>query len=245
MSEWFENREFWLRCRDLMFDEESVVCAPDEVVWIIERIGLERPAHVLDLCCGPGRHAAAFRTHGFDVTGVDLEPTYLDDARNHAPGLEAVQADMRAFRREGAFDLAVNLYTSFGYFEDPDDDRRVIENVFASLKPGGTLVVEMKGKESLARVFEPISAMELGDGSLLVAQRSIEGDWEFCRTTWTRFRGGEREEFTFCTRLYSAVEFRRLLAEAGFERIEFAGDLAGSPLDHKANRLVALARRPR
>ena len=244
MSEWFENRDFWLQCRGLMFDEEKRVRAPDEVVWIIERVGLERPAHVLDLCCGPGRHCAAFRSHGFDVTGVDLEESYLADACTAAPGMEAVHADMRAFRRDEAFDLAVNLYTSFGYFEGPADDRKVVENVFASLKRGGWFVVEMKGKESLARVFEPMQALELEDGTLFVAKREIEGDWEICRTTWTLIRGGTREEFRFTTRLYSAVEFRTLLRGAGFERIEFTGDLLGSPFDHRANRLVAAARKP-
>ncbi|MHC4938716.1 MAG: class I SAM-dependent methyltransferase [Planctomycetota bacterium] len=243
MSEWFENREFWLRCRSLVFDEEKRVRAPDEVVWITERVGLERPAHVLDLCCGPGRHCAAFRHRGFEVTGVDLEETYLADALAAAPGMEAVHADMRGFRRDDTFDLAVNLYTSFGYFEDAADDRRVVENVYASLKRSGWFVVEMKGKESLARVFEPMQALELEDGSLFVAKREIEGDWETCRTTWILIRGGTREEFHFSTRLYSAVEFRTLLRDAGFEHVEFAGDLLGSPLDHRANRLVALARK--
>jgi len=241
MTGWFHDPAFWRGCRDLLFDDSRMAGAPAEVDWIVGHTGVELPAPVLDLCCGVGRHARAFAARGFAVTGVDLETTYLEEAK--ADGLELVHGDMRTFRREGAFDLAVNLFTSFGYFDDPADDRAVLENVFASLRPGGRFVLELKGKENLARVFQPIRAVELPDGAMLVMRSTLEGDWEYCRSPWTRFASGEREVYTMRTRLYSATELRALLEGVGFGEVAFFGSLAGDPFDHVANRTVAVARR--
>ena len=243
MSEWFENEAFWRECRGLLFDEGRMERAGGEIDWIAERTGIEPGARVLDLCCGIGRHAREFVARGYAVTGVDLEATYLAEASRAAPELETVQCDMRAFRREASFDLAINLYTSFGYFDDPDDDQRVLDNICASLRSGGQFVLDLKGKENLARVFEPLGTTELADDTLLVSRRRIEGDWEYCRTTWIVIRGGERREFTFRTRLYAATELRSMLRRAGFAEIEFRGSLAGAPFDHKSNRTVAIARK--
>ncbi len=91
------------------------------------------------------------------MTGVDRTRCLLERGRERATqiGVEAgwVAADMREFVRPAAFDLAINVFTSFGYFDDPAENRRVLENIFASLKPGGTFVFEAVGKEILAGKF--------------------------------------------------------------------------------------------
>jgi trans-aconitate methyltransferase len=90
---------------------------------------------------------------------VDRTAFLLERAceRAQAAGLdlELVQADMREFRRPAAYDLAVSLFTSFGYFDALEDDLRVLRNLRASLTPSGVLVMDMVGKEWLARHFQP------------------------------------------------------------------------------------------
>ena len=114
-------------------------------------------------------------------------------------------------------------------------------NVCASLRAGGRFVLEIKGKENLARVFRPMDATALDDGTLVVSRRELVGDWDACHATWILFRDGERREYTFRTRLYAATELRALLQRAGFAKVEFRGSLDGAPLDHEANRTVAIA----
>ena len=75
---------------------------------------------------------------------------------------------MREFVRPEAFDAAINLFTSFGYFEDPAEDLQVAKNLFHSLKPGGALVMDLVGKEVLSRIFLPRDWQELADGSLFL-----------------------------------------------------------------------------
>src|SRR3989475_11807180 len=87
-------------------------------------------ATVLDLCCGPGRHALEFARRGFQVTGVDRTARYLETARTAARGagltIELVQEDMRSFHRPATLALALNLFSSFGYFAAASEDLTVL-----------------------------------------------------------------------------------------------------------------------
>lgn len=148
---WYEEDDFWETMAPTMFTQQRWEDTPTEVEQVITLLGVEPGAHVLDLCCGVGRHSLELARRGFCVTGVDRTQPYLDRASKQAEaeGLEVefVHSDMRTFCRPDAFHAVVNLFTSFGYFEDPEDDRQVVLNVYRSLKAGGVFLVEMMGKE--------------------------------------------------------------------------------------------------
>jgi len=201
---------------------------------------------VLDLCCGPGRHSLELSRRGFTVTGVDRTAAYLDRAKKQAEaeGLEVefVQEDMRNFSRPEAFDGAINMYTSFGYFEDPADDKRVIENIHRSLQAGGKLIMDTMAKEILARKFQERTWQEVG-GALWLEERKIINDWTMTENRWILVKDGTVDEFNFSLRLYSASELSALLWECGFSEVKIFGDLAGAPYDHEAKRLIAVAKK--
>ena len=202
---------------------------------------------MLDLCCGVGRHSLEFARRGYTVTGVDRTTAYLHTARDAADAedlaVEWIEADAREFQRPGAFDLTINMYTSFGYFEDPAEDRRVAEKIVRSLKPGGALVMDLMGKERLARIFTPRKWDELPDGSLFLQEREIRDDWTWIENRWILIRDGERREFTLGHRLYDGAGLRTLLLNSGFESVALYGDLDGAPYDNDARRLIAVARK--
>src|SRR5579864_1637034 len=142
--EWFENEEFWRELYPYMFPPERFAAADDQVAQVIaltgvpvgQSSGLPNSPIVLDLCCGPGRHAVAFAQRGFDVTGVDRSQFMLDRARERAAEagvqVEWIAEDMHRFRRPEAFDLACSLFTSFGYFKQEEDNLQVLRNVHQS-----------------------------------------------------------------------------------------------------------------
>jgi len=243
MSSWYADPAFWDDFQHVMFRPKRLAQTPAEVDALVKLLDLKPNARILDLPCGIGRHSAELAHRGFKVTGVDLHEPYLAEARAKAPGVEWVRADMREFVRPGEFDAVLNLFTSFGYFEDPAGDLRVVKNAFESLRPGGAFVIEMKGKENVVAEYQERRWIELEDGSSLLSRLTIGNGWRTVRDDWILLKGDERREGHFETRLYAATELERLLLDAGFTDVALHGWLDGRPYGPGAPRLVAVARR--
>ncbi len=244
MTSWHERDDFWDTFAPLMFDEQRWAAAPAEVDQVLALLAVDPAAAILDLACGPGRHSLELARRGFNVTGVDRTAAYIEAARKRADeqglSVEFVLADMREFCRPDAFDAVISMYTSFSYFEDPAENRRVLQNVHRSLKGGGALLIDMMGKEVLARKFQPRDWVEQ-DGVLFLQERTVRRNWSWMENRWIMLRGQERREFTISHWLYSASELTDLLKECGFAAVDVFGDLGGAPYDHAASRLIAVA----
>jgi SAM-dependent methyltransferase len=232
---------FWEPMETIMFSKRRLSPTGVDVDNIVTLLGMKPRMRVLDLCCGIGRYSLEFARRGFRVTGVDLTQFYLEKASKQAEseGLEVefIQSDMRSFHQPDTFDVIVNLDSSFGFFEDPAEDRRILTNMYRSLKTGGRFLQQMKGKETIAREFRERDWYKEGD-RIVVKERVIKQDWGFIDLRWTIFDGVKRDEKSITMRLYSAVELSSLLNESGFNWIKVYGNLSGSPYDHRAECLV-------
>jgi SAM-dependent methyltransferase len=91
------------------------------------------------------------------VTAVDRTTHLLNKARTKAKAahvkIEWVQKDMRDFVRPDCFALVLSLFTSFGYFDDRQEDMIVLKNIFSSLRPGGVCLIEVLGKRTSCKTF--------------------------------------------------------------------------------------------
>ncbi|MCL2411732.1 MAG: class I SAM-dependent methyltransferase, partial [Treponema sp.] len=171
-SQWFEDIEFWEHFAPVMFDEIHWAEVSDVIEAVTRLCGfnsygetsqeawkkpLEEVPKVLDLCCGLGRTSSEFARMGFAVTGVDITESFLETAKEDALheklNIEYIQSDARKFVRPDYFDLIVNLYISFGYFEEKKDDLLVLKNVYQSLKKDGLFIIETLGKEVAVKNF--------------------------------------------------------------------------------------------
>lgn len=247
MSEWFDNEELWKTFGPCMFTEEQFATAAEQIPVLVQMAGI-RIARVLDLGCGPGRHAVALAEHGLAVTGVDLSQHLLDLARERAEkrGVEVdwQRADMRQFSAPEQYDLILNLWSSFGYFEDLADDRKVLDRCLENLVPGGVLILDVVGKEYVLQHMEPVHLTEFDDGRLLIERPTLEGEMTRYENEWLLIDGERVHRTQWGHNLYSGAEMRRLLADAGFTGIDLYGDWNGAPYDMEAERLIAVARKP-
>jgi SAM-dependent methyltransferase len=243
-SHWHEQDSFWEAAAPVLFSSRRWEHAPREVEAMTALLALQPGDSVLDLCCGAGRHSLEFAQRGYVVTGVDRTAAYLDRARQEAAErgtpVEFIQDDMRTFRRPGAFDAIVNYFTSFGYFETEEEERQVLTNAYLSLKPGGRMLIDMVGKEVLARVFTERGWHE-EDDLIVLEERRLAPDWSSLRNRWMILKDGRLTGITMSLRLYSAAELGRLLTTAGFESVDVYGDLTGAPYDMEAKRMVTVA----
>jgi SAM-dependent methyltransferase len=246
-KEWFDNDSFWRELYPFMFPEKRIADADEQVA---KALALTKPAgkSALDLCCGPGRCSIALAKRGFRVTAVDRTTYLLNKARAKARAahvkIEWVQQDMRDFVRPGSFALVLSMFTSFGYFDDRQEDMTVLENIFASLQPGGACLIEVLGKERLAKILQPTVSTVLPDGAVVVERHEIFDDWTRVRNEWILLRNGRAKSFKFHHTIYSGQELRDRMEHAGFVTVNLHGSLDGDEYGPNAERLIVIGRKP-
>lgn len=247
MSEWFTNESFWKEVYNFLFPEKLFIETHEHVESILKLVDFNGSS-ILDLCCGPGRCSLVLAKKGFSVTGVDLSPFLLDKARERAKSeglsVEWILEDMRRFIRPVSYDLVLNMFTSFGYFDDKKDDLHVLENVLTNLKPGGIFLIDVMGKERLAKIFQPTISDVLGDGTMVVQRSEIFDDWTRIKSEWVIIKGSQAKTFTLHHTIYSGQELKDRMEQVGFESIKLYGDLDGSPYDSDAQRLIITGLKP-
>jgi len=244
MNNWFEDESFWEELYPFLFSQERMSDAVWEVEQMLQLVDI--PGNrVLDLACGPGRHAVQLAKNGLEVTGVDQSEYLLSRAREYSRtegvSVEWVQADMREYVQKDAFSLVVNIYSSFGYFETREADLIVARNIYESLEKGGYCIIDLRGKEIVARDFQAAIPHDLEDGSTLITRHQVVEGWDKLHNEWIHINEQRARSFVFTLQLYSGAELRRLLKDAGFDHVRLFGDFSGRLYDLEAMRLIAVA----
>jgi SAM-dependent methyltransferase len=243
-NDWYKSSRLWKLFAPLMFGPERWAQTGGEVDGIISLLQLKGNERVLDACCGVGRHSLELARRGFSVTGVDLTEDFIQAARESAAAerltIEFIVEDVRNFKPLAPFDVVINLYTSFGYFESEEEDLRFLRVMKECLKPGGVLLIETKGKEVTARDFIESEWYE-ESGMYVLARYEIEDEWTRLKNQWILITEDSRCDYTFSQRLYSAREVKGMLHQAGFKQVEVYGSLQKDPYNEKAQTLIVVS----
>jgi SAM-dependent methyltransferase len=163
---------------------------------------------VLDVGCGPGRHAHALAHHGCAVVGVDISQRFVDLANDGAPrGATFHRADARALSFDGEFDRAISLCQgAFGLTGGPgaplDGDGAVLAGMARALRPGGRLAVSAFSAYFQVRYLE--------DRDVFDANAGVNHE-----RTEVRDEEGTPEEVDLWTTCFTPRELRLLAAAAG------------------------------
>lgn len=244
---WFEDDAAWARFEPVLFTPDRLAAAPHEAAQVEALLGLGRGDRVLDLCCGVGRHALELARRGYEMVAVDRTRGFLARLRERRDlerlPIEVVCQRMDRFRRPGAFAAALSLYTSFGYHDDPEQDRATLANVRASLRPGGRLLMQLLGRDQVLTRFRARATWRLDGDRHVIEETALIDDGRRTSNCWTLVDGSGRHAFRFRLTLYSADELERLLRACGFAGVTLYGDLDGHPYGAEAAQLVAVATR--
>ena len=243
-DETLTDEEFWTEFKNLLFAEEKLESSKEEIEKITDLANLEAGMKVLDMPCGVGRHSIELQKKGFEVVGVDKTKDYIEDAKaeDESGDIEFVREDMKDFRRENSFDAAINWWNSFGYFEDREDDRQMLENIHISLKKGGVFLMDLWSKE-LTAMNDFQKYWSETDGIYNMEEGKVRDDWKKVERTWIKVENGETVEYTWEQRLYAASELEQMLKQVGFSTVKFYGNVKGDEYNGEADRLILVARK--
>jgi len=229
-------------------------CTPEqnrqEVKFLIKFLKIKKEHAVLDLPCGFGRHSLIFKELGYNITGADYSIYQLDNARElmKATGIEfpAAKADMRNLPWENRFDFLLNLFTSFGYFDEEDNEKSAAE-FFKVLKPGGKLAVDLFNPLYALMHYQERDFSHLADGSFLLEERRYDPVRGYNYSTQIHIKNGRKNEQSFRLRFYHLPELIRLFERAGFEYQSATYSYSEEPVSFppKASRLMVLFRKPK
>lgn len=242
-EEWFDSDAY-----ELVYEQRDLGEARRLADLIERTVAPDQGACLLDVGCGRGRHARILAARGYDVTGVDLSPRAIETARRRATEegvgdrVRFVQGDMRHLTYDAAFDGAVNLFTSFGYFDDEADHQAVIDGIAQALVPGGWFVQDFLNAPYV-RAHLVAEDEKVVEGVLVHQERWLEGDRVRKRITFRNGTDGDIPSFTESVRLLTAADFHRMYAAAGLTLGATFGDYDGGPHTAASPRLILLARR--
>lgn len=210
---------------------------------LIRRLRPADRSAVLDLGCGAGRHSKHLASMGFRVTGIDLAAGSIREARrSHLQGLRFFQHDMRApFGRE-SFDCVFSFFTSFGYFENPADDLRVVRNIARALKDGGRLVLDYLNAPYAQARLVPDETRRIDDVTYRITR------WTDARHFFKRIQveDGCAGPVAFLERVarFTLEDFERMFALHDLRLEQVYGDYRLNPYEARtSSRLILVARR--
>ena len=200
---------------------------------------------LLDLACGKGRHAYAAAMKGHRVVGLDLSPNSIAAAQlSHraVKGLSFVEGDMRDFSLEQRFDGILNLFTSFGYFSQPEDHMAVLANVHAHLKPGGFFVLDFLDVQFAQKHLVHNEQLERGGVSYQISRELVpamgDGYPTFVKRIAHTTAAGSKEHVERVAALDNE-HLTSMMAESGFEILGRYGSYAlDTWIEGESNRLI-------
>lgn len=218
-----------------------------EVDGVLKILGIKPKKSILDLCCGYGRHSLELARRGFKVTGYDLSSYFLQRAIKKAKSLKLkakfVQGDMKKLPFKSEFDAVINMFTSFGYFQNETEDLQVLKEVNKVLKPKGLFLLDTSNREFILRNFQRRRWVQKEDFWML--QDSLFDPFTSRQET-TRtliFENQPKREYFFSLRLYTLAEMISNLKKTGFLTEQVYGDFELKEYAIDTPRMIILARK--
>lgn len=220
-----------------------------EVAFIKHVLNLPKGAKILDLCSGHGRHTIPLAKAGYQMTALDLNKKALDilekEAEKQKTAVRVIHGDMRKIPFEDEFDAIINMFTAFGYFTSDKENFKVLREVTKALKSGGKFLLDIRNRKSILKNLCPKWWYKTKDYFIL-ENRKFERHTNQEIVNLTIIDKNRKIYLQkYSTKLYSFVEIKKMLREAGLNKIVrlYGSTIELKKFTSKSRRLVILAQK--
>lgn len=236
-SEWFDSPYYHILYQNR--DEKEAQHFLDNLV---AHFHVSPSTRIADLACGKGRHAIYLNSLGFDVTGIDLSERSIAAANQSANDhLRFEVGDLRNLRFENEFDVALNLFTSFGYFQSNEENLQVIKQMHKAIKPGGYLLIDFMNAEYVIQHMVEEESKSI-NGIQFHIKKWVDKGFIFKKIY---FNDNNREfEYTEKVQALYKADFDALLSQCLFTPVNLFGDYQLNPFKPGTSpRLIMVAKK--
>ena len=237
-KKWFDENYL------LLYRHRNIEDAREQVRLIMSTLKLSRDSIILDLGCGEGRYSFFFRESGCRVLGLDLSEIFIRSGKEKYPRLNLIVADMGNIPvLPGRFDLVLSLFTSFGYFEEDEENERIIDEVYRSLKPGGFFWLDFLNSRYTENNLLPENTSQISPSVRVLEKRKVINGRVIKDIFFLDSRQHETRTYRESVRLFSRSELETMMQKVGFTITGCFGNYRGETWTGDSERSIIIGRK--
>ena len=236
-AKWFNSKYY-----HILYKERDKKEAEFFINNLVEYLKLKKGSKLIDIGCGKGRHANYLNSLGFDVVGIDLSPNNIAAAKkNEKSNLHFVVQDMRKVYLEDKFDIAINLFTSFGYFNNDTDEQAAINAMAKNLKSEGILVIDfMNVKKVITNLV--MSEQKSINNVVFDIQKKVENNYIIKNISI--YDKAIKQKFQEKVKVLTLTDFYELITNADLKIINIFGNYKLDDFDATtSDRLILICKK--
>ncbi|MGZ5243980.1 MAG: class I SAM-dependent methyltransferase [Bacteroidia bacterium] len=229
---WFE-KWFGTEYYKLLYSHRDETEAHNFLDNLLAYIHLPKNASIVDVGCGQGRHSIYLAKKGFNVTGLDYAEENIADAEADAPeNAKFMLHDMRQPFPIKNQDLALNVFTSFGYFNSEEEDTQTIINICDSLHNKGYAVIDFFNAKQVEKWLVPTETI-IREGVKFEINRTID-DRNVLKTIHV-YDGDEEHHYQERVKLLTLNDFKKYFTSTCFVLQDVFGNYKLEPYDENTS----------
>lgn len=235
-SEWFNSPYYHILYKNR--DEKEAELFVDQIANYLR---IKEHHTILDLPCGKGRHSRQLNEKGFDVTGLDLaEKNIAFASQFENERLRFDLHDMRKVYKAKSYDFLLNLFTSFGYFINDDENFLTMRSFSQSLKGGGTLVLDFLNTEKVIKNLVSSEHKIIDDIDFSI-QRTVDEGYIIKDIQFEAAGGSYSFQETIKAITYN--DFLKYFEFAALEIVDVFGNYHLNPYSHNSDRMIFILKK--
>ena len=236
-EDWFDSEYY-----HILYQDRDEAEAKAFLNRLMQKLHFENHHKILDLACGRGRHTNYLASLGMNITGYDLSVSSIEYATETA--LHPVNFGVRDMRKpfgNNEFDIILNLFTSFGYFENESENLQVMHNISKALKPNGIVVIEYLNPDKVIKNLIALESKHIENITFEIS-KSIKESFIYKNIKFNH--NGENHDYTEKVMLIYKKQFEKYFSLTNLTLLNVFGNHQFNPYhESTSSRMILVAQK--